>query len=369
MAGGTKTGFSFTQLETQYYPEWSHRPKTAMVPLKMSFVCLNGGMGDYLCWHQPIRWLAECATWIEGTVVIPTYMKELTAYWLKPYPKWKFVDYIDTQHIPEIQSMPYRGPMDLGRESLNATGAHLLTCGWTYFCNKESAPDAYDSKGRHWDNYPPLYQEDLDKVELPNEARHLFPKKYAIVTTGITTESRRVPAGGWNPIIEYIREKGLTPVFLGKEEIVTGNAKNIHTMFDDKINYSLGVDLRNKTSMMQAASIMSKAKFVLGHDNGLLHLAGCTDVPIIFGYNLASPKHREPRRPIGKIYNVHLTREELACNFCQSAFNFVVGYNFRRCYYADNQCMTLLFNNGGERWKKAINDVLRDESVIEKANQ
>lgn len=342
---------TFERVPTRHYPEWGFRPGIPMYPLSMSFIFLNGGMGDYICWGTVIEWLASQATWIHGTWIVPTYFLEFAQYILKDYPDWTFKDYANLEQIPKVNDMPFRGPIDLQRESLNATGAHLLTCGWVYFANKEKAPPG-------WDRYPILKQADMDRVELPKEAASLKPRKYAVITTGQTTNSRVVPTGAWNYVIEYVLEKGLTPVFLGQEVLLTGNARNIHTRFGQELRYDLGVDLRNKTSLMQAAAVMSRAAVVIGHDNGLLHLAGCTEVPIVFGYNIASPEHREPRRAIGKVYNVHLAPGELGCSFCQSKFNFVIGYNFRECFHKDLACMTMLFADGAARWKRQIDEAL-----------
>ena len=111
---------------------------------------------------------------------------------------------------------------------------------------------------------------------------------------------------------------------------------------------------RDKTEIFQAAALIHKAKMIIGHDNGLLHLAGCTDTPIVFGYNIASPEHREPRRKVGKVFNVVVTPEELVCSFCQSRTNFVIGYNFQQCFYGDLKCIDMLFEDNGARWKRQI---------------
>lgn len=363
--GQALKSITFEQLETRFYPEWGFRPRTPCFPIKLSFLFMNGGMGDYITWMQAVRWLASEAIWVKGLVVVPKYFRELAEYWLKPFPDWRFEDYTTAPEIPKINEMPYRGPVDLQRESLNATGAHLITCGWVYFTNKEGAPDGIDPwweknglPAAGWDNYPPFLQSDLDAVALPPEAADLVPKRYAVITTGQTTNSRKVPPGSWNHIIDHVSSLGLTPVFLGKEVVETGNPRNIHTTWEKSTRHGSGVDLRNSTTLMQAASVMSRAAVVIGHDNGLLHLAGCTSVPLVFGYNLASPKHREPRRPAGRTVNVHLEPGELSCNFCQSQFNFVIGYNFRECFYRDTKCMSMLFDNNGERWKKAIDKAL-----------
>lgn len=359
-SAGAQTKISFVQIPKRYYPDYGFRPNTQCIPMRCNFVFLNGGMGDYLCWTPAIRWLAEQATWIDGTWIVPTYFKELAEYWLKPYmPRWDFKDYTDIKNMKEADTTPVRGPIQLQTESLNATGAHLLTCGWVYYTNKEKAPLGTDKAGHPWDAYPRLLQADLDRVELPEAARSLVARTYAIITTGVTTPSRNIRPAYWNHVIEYVHSLGLIPVFLGKQMVETGNASNIHTEFSKETRFDLGINLLNQTTLMQAASIMSRAALVIGHDNGLLHLAGCTDVPIVFGYNLASPEHRMPRRPSGNIYNVILTDEDLPCNFCQSRNNFIVSYNFRNCFYGDTRCMDILFENGASRWKTQIDLAIR----------
>lgn len=334
----------FETLKTHHYPvEVGFRPNTPCFPMKLNFLFMNGGMGDYICWMPAIKWLAEKCTWIEGNLIVPVYFKELADYWLKNYPTWRYADYKSMQDIPRFQEIPFRGPVDLSRESLNATGAHLTTCGWVYFTNRDGPDIGYE-------HYLPIAQSFLDKLELPEGARALNPGKYVVIAGGMTTNSRRAPKGAWNPVVEWIKAKGLTPVFIGKGLVETGNTHNMRSDWDPSLRVDLGIDLRDKTTLMQATSIMSRAAAVVGHDNGLLHLAACTDVPIVFGYNIASPKHREPSRPTGRIYNVVLTREELACNFCQSNTNFVIGYNFRECFYKDTKCMTMLFDGGAKRW-------------------
>lgn len=348
-----RKGITFTEVPRDFYPEWGFRPRTPMYKMRMNFIFLNGGMGDYVAWAQAVRWLASEATWIVGTAVVPDYFVELMQHWLKPFPAWGVTTYSTLRDLPKADETPFRGPMALQSESLNATGAHLFTCGWVYFTNKEKAPPG-------WDHYAPLEQDFLNGVELPTEVAGLQKGRYAVITTGVTTNSRRVPGSAWNPIIDHVRSKGLTPVFLGKGTVVTGNPKNIHTEWSDEVNYGLGVDLRDKTTLMQAAAIMSRAAVVIGHDNGLLHLAGCTGAPIVFGYNLASPEHREPLRKAGRTYNVTLTYAELACNHCQSRLNFMIGYNFRECFYKDLKCIDMLFENDGARWKTQIDRALSE---------
>lgn len=346
-------GLKLKAVEKRFYPETTFRPGTPCYPQDMNFSLMNGGMGDYICWMTPLQWIAECATWISPNLIVPVYFVELARYFMKKYPHVPIRTYKELTEIPGYETMPCRGPVNIGMESLNATGAHLLTCGWVYYTNREKAPAG-------WDRYPPFEQADLDAVALTPEAAALEPGKYAVITTGITTPSRHVEPRYWNMIIDYVRELGLTPVFLGKQLVETGNLANVHTKFPREVHYDLGVNLCDRTTLMQAASIMSRAAVVIGHDNGLLHLAACTGVPLVFGYNLASPEHREPRRLRGRTYNVTLTNQELACNWCQSHNNFVIGFSYTKCFYSDLKCIHMLFEDGAKRWKTQIDLALAE---------
>lgn len=352
--------FKFEKVKTEFYPvEVGFRPNTIMVPLKMAFMFINGGGGDYFTWLRPIQWLCQEATWIHGQLFVPDYLLEIANYFISPYPNWKVMSYEDMKKVPQDNNTPLRGPIILEQQALNATGGHLINCGWVYFCNKEKAPShnsAFD--GLPWHHYPKFKQSDLDAVGLPEAARDLLPGRYAVITTGVTTPSRNVKPEYWNHVIEYVKSLGLTPVFLGKRVTTTGNTRNIHTQYSNDLKLNLGVDLIDQTTLMQAASIMSRAAVVIGHDNGLLHLAGMTEVPIVFSYNLASPEHRRPIRLTDKTYDVFLRPDELACTFCQSKTNFVIAFNFRQCFYGDLKCMDLLFANKAEKWRKAIDDAL-----------
>lgn len=346
------TPISFEIIPQRHYPEWGFRPGVPCYPMKMNFIFLNGGAGDYIAWAQAIRWLASECTWIQGNLIHPTYFNELAEYWLEPFPEWNHHGYTELKDVPNLDKLPFRGIIDMSTAVLNATGAHLFTCGWVYYCNKESAPEG-------WNHYAPIHDEDLDKIASPVELNGLTD--YVVITTGVTTESRRVPPQYWNYVINYVRKQGMTPVFLGRSTVETGNARNIHTEFGKELRLDLGINLINRTSLMQAAAIISRSKGIIGHDNGLLHLAGCTKAPIVFGYNLASPKHREPLRYAGHTYNVTLTNEELACNHCQSRTNFLIGQNFRKCFYGDNKCIDMLFENEAERWKRQIDKALNGD--------
>ncbi len=184
-----------------------------------------------------------------------------------------------------------------------------------------------------------------------------LPEKYAVITTGYTSDTRVFKAEYINEVAEYLNSIGITPVFLGKKATYADKNNTIVGKFE--ANYELGVNLIDKTNLFEAHSIMSKAQFVLGLDNGLLHLASMSDVSVIWGFTTVLPEHRLPYRNNIKGFNAYVvspTEEELACWGCQSKMNFAdSSHSFMTCIYSDFKCVELMTS---DKWITQINRVI-----------
>jgi hypothetical protein len=134
----------------------------------------------------------------------------------------------------------------------------------------------------------------------------------------------------------WIRSKGLTPVFVGKTNMDLNLEKTSlipkTSLPDDVSEY--GVDLRNKTTIVELASIMALAKAVCGVDSGPIHLAGTTDVPIICGYPTVAAEHRIPVRKKGKTFAI---TPRIECANCESHWR-TSYHNFENCYFGHADC-------------------------------
>lgn len=323
------------------------RDRTAVRPVPADFFFNGSGLGDYICFMSAILWLAKNAPWVRGTLRVPTFFKPLAEHWLKKKPHWNVLDGEQTRYTFRGDS-PIVGPDLTGEDGTNLTpqllnplGSHLVDLGFAYYCNMCPAPlDA---------TYPRLNP----SAPLPPELAKL-KGQYVVFTPGGVTTSRMVKARHLNPLIDYVRKLGLTPVFLGRGNYSGG----LNAQFDPEINYGAGINLINKTDLFEAAAIMERGVCVLGLDNGLLHLAATTEASVIFGYNIASPKFREPRRTWGRLENVTVTREKLPCIHCQDHIKMLFTHSFHSCLYGDQKCIDLLFENDAEKFKKAIDGML-----------
>lgn len=169
---------------------------------------------------------------------------------------------------------------------------------------------------------------------------------YVVVTTGFTAPVREFLPAHINAITAYIKASGYQVVFLGQRESVyfEGTRPATEATFREEVDFSVGVDLRDKTSLLEATKLLSGAAAVVGLDNGLLHLAATARVnlPIVAGYTTVKPEHRMPYRngQLGYlVYPVALTVAELGCIHCQSQQGFVYNTDFRLCKYGDYRCV------------------------------
>lgn len=333
----------FRQYDRTVLAGEGYRPGTAINALPINYYFNNSGMGDFICYTSALQWIAANCPWVMGRVYCSNFMIPFLQLALAPWPHWKA---ISGERVAMDLSECHIGPdIDINgqryfQQLFNATGCHLVDLGFAYYANFNPAP-----KGA---TYP---QMSFPAEKLPKELRGK-EGHYVCFTPGAPTTSRTVASRHINPIIDYVLALGLTPVFLGKAQVTPTHQAN----FPADVSYEKGIDLRDKTTVLDAACIMEHSLCTLGLDNGLLHLASCTPGNVIFGYNIASPEHRRPRR--GKYDNkttdITVPREKLPCIHCQSNMKMLVTHSFHQCLYGDLKCIDLLFSEDGKLWKDAI---------------
>lgn len=177
---------------------------------------------------------------------------------------------------------------------------------------------------------------------------------YIVFTPGFTAPSRQWPSVFVNRLAKRVRaarrledgsivlpgqanwptarqSAGLTPVLLGtsaKQRLQTGEGDYILAGLDPGIDRSLFTDLWDKTNLVQALGIIQKAKAVVGVDNGLLHLAACTDTPVVAGVTTLKADKRIPADAAnGKTI---ILEAQVPCQGCQSE-SFAVNHDWKFC--------------------------------------
>lgn len=193
------------------------------------------------------------------------------------------------------------------------------------------------------DEAPSIEHKNYLKVNFTKVDSSMFalPEKYVVIATGFTAKVREFSAEAVNGVAEYCVSKGVTPIFVGQTNTKTGASHEIKGTFSDEVNYKNGINLVNKTTLLEVAKIMQSAKAVVGVDCGLLHIAGCTDAPIVAGFTTVSPELRAPIRNNQLGHNFYPVTPSglIECRFCQSSTNFLYGHDYRNCLYKDYLCV------------------------------
>ncbi len=327
-------------------------PGTELPPQRVVFIFVHGGLGDYINFMSAVLWAAKENPQLIGHITVKQPFRDVAEFLMKPYPNWSVHDHEYLKDIQEKYDKVLIHYPKKEHQLINATGAHLMDLGFMYYAQMSKPPEGF--------GYLPEISYDG-----PWKWPELRERPYAVFTPGSTARARVIYGRYFNDLVAYTLSRGITPVFLGKKDFVVGTAKEIgyNAKFQDDYDFSKGIDLTEKTTLLEATQIMSKACFVLGLDNGLLHFAGTTTTPIIFGHNVATVAHREIRRRSGQTINVHLEESGLPCISCQSRMRYIVGHEFNKCIYQEHpqhayRCLDLLFSNEALTWKMAIDHML-----------
>ena len=280
----------------------------------------DGGFGDHVARMTAVAYLVKKYPQLTVTVWCPKF----------------FVDFA-RKAIPSVSWQEYSSAMSKAKmsRSMILAGSN----GGITSLRKHLVDHAFDVIV---DEQVPIEEKNYIKVDHTDVDLKKFnlPEKYIVLTTGYTTKVRELIPSVVNEIAEYVKQNNYNVVFLGsKNATVGGKSENIAGFFSEGINYSLGLDLRDKTTVSEAHAIIANSKCIVGLDNGLLHLAGCTDRPIVMGFTTVKPEHRVPYRNNQLGWNVHtvVPNESLGCRFCQSNMNFIYDFDFRNCYYVEKK--------------------------------
>ncbi len=288
------------------------KPQTKTINITM----LNGGVGDHMASFVAVDYILRKYPWITPIIWMPDLLVDLAKNLLPAGAEVFGFSDMRGRYQPE---RPTKTTEWDGHTSPMKT--HSLDYAFMKLC----------------DENPPIEEKNYLKLKehLIDISKFDLPEKYVVVTAGFTVDVREFKPKFVNEIAQYLKSKDITPVFLGSTQGKTGLRHVITANFGKEIDLSQGLNLIDQTNLSQAAAIMGKAMAVVGIDNGLLHVAGCTEVLIIGGFTTVSPQIRMPVRHniLGWNYFPVTPDEELHCKFCQQNTNFLYGHNYVNCLY------------------------------------
>jgi ADP-heptose:LPS heptosyltransferase len=134
---------------------------------------------------------------------------------------------------------------------------------------------------------------------------------------------RNIPIEDWTYLIsELIRRTGLKIVQVGGKKLdiaLTDNDQHL-------------IDARDKFTPQQSKGIIASAALFLGTDAGPLHIAACTQTPIVSFFSIAHHEVRKPLRATETTFTA--VTPQVECYGCQNQFQFTSQWQCKRGDFA-----------------------------------
>lgn len=198
-------------------------------------------------------------------------------------------------------------------------------------------------------NYPQIKLSKLPKNEYKGQ-------KYVVIAYGSTVAFRKMLPETFNQIKEWLIKNGYEVILLGREYNLQVSKDKFNPVSFSGANFSGCINLINKTTLLDALSIISNAELFIGLDSGLCHLAGMTEVKIVSGYTSVSPFYRMPIRFTQLGWNCWPVEPISECRYCQTNTFCNFGIDFSECQIKTMDCnKSLSFELYLEQIQNALN--------------
>jgi len=322
-------------------PMLPYREGTKLKNIMINVVMDQGGLGDMITRIPAIKYMLRTNPQMFMTLWCPDYFIDLANLLLQE------CTLLEIKHIDDYKAnCDWDKPHFSFRHAQHTSMATNLTrYAFNMLVNKEVAEA---------------------ELEYPSAARN--PKSplestYVVITTNYIAPARRFMQDEACKLINYFTSHGTEVILLGKQDFKVRSGKQDTSIKSDTLEippHPLVADKRDQTTLLEALDIMSKAQCVLGVDNGLIHLAACTDVPIVMGFTSVDPEHRRIIRHgelSWRLYHVQPSTS-LQCRYCESRMGLIYGHRFKFCFYDDYTCCSQMTSDKFvAQYKQAMGDL------------
>jgi len=301
------------------------QPGTSFQDQPVNFDFAKRGIGDIICAVKVIQTMRKNWPHVKPILWVPDFVVGLLEHMLRDHLEDVAVfGWSERQtHMKNFPVKSFRG------QKLNSWRVPLMKHSYLWMCDYYPEDDEI--------SYPIFHTK-------PLWVNHFsLPDKYAVIITSHNAKNKEFYVTYIRKIGKWLRQRGVTPVFIGKtEEKFFHKGEYKRTSFGGSKHFlGSGVNLVDKTNLLEAGAIMAGSSVVIGNDGGLIHLSACTDVPIVCGFNVVTPRLFTPTRngKFGRDFYPVVPDENLGCRFCHSQVNFVNQADVFECYYGDLKCL------------------------------
>jgi len=180
--------------------------------------------------------------------------------------------------------------------------------------------------GDHGDSHPPNIVFNFDNApELPPDLAIDWQRAVA-VHLAKTWASRMFPNSWWEEVAAALTAAGYQLVVLGKDPDLGLSGPDV-------------IDTRDRLTVEQQASVISRCRLFVSSASGLLALAAATPTPTIFAPTITRAEHFMPYRN-GRLGDGFIPiTPDIACYGCDIR---QPGKTFWECERGDNACLGLI---------------------------
>lgn len=308
-----------------------------------NFVLNNAALGDMISSLPAIVFARQFYTpQLKMRVWVPPWQMELVQHLLKPYGEFEIRDFMtfpakhDERKKADLGPMSYNGAIF---DQHTRCRVHMVDYAFNFLIN--ARPESMAQ--RSYPTAAPLGGKNIED----------YGAGYVVFPVGATSDNKLFRASVMAPIMAWCLENEYLPVVVGT------TTSHTHTSIDGVLKpvvlreqsdlipreiWARVLDWRERTTLLELRDVLGHAAAVVGVDGGTLHLAGTTDVPIVFASGTTLPKHRYvPRHGDHTFRARYIGPRDLSCYGCQSNWPLTT-FHFTGCIYTEdaNICMEKL---------------------------
>lgn len=303
-----------------------------------NFVLNHAALGDMISSLPAIVFARKFyAPALRMRVWTPPWQMPLVEHLLAPYGAFEVRNFLEFPAKHEERKLANLGPVSYNAavyDQHTRCRTHMVDYAFNFLVN--ARPESMAQR-----SYP---------TAAPLGAR-VLPQPYVVFPVGATSDNKLFKASVMGPVMSWCIAQGYAPVIVGTK------TSHTHTQVDGELRpvvlreessllpqsvVSKCIDMREKTTLLELRDLLGHAVAVVGVDGGTLHLAGTTDVPIVYASGTTLPKHRYIPRHGDHTYRArYIGPRDLECYGCQSNWPLTT-WHFTKCAYGDNACMDML---------------------------
>ena len=160
------------------------------------------------------------------------------------------------------------------------------------------------------ESYPVLRVDEIYNRSAAKKLKKIgLDEKFVVLNSGGSWKTKRWPEEYFAEIADQLAEKGFRVLFVGGPS----DTERVSYILNKIENKKMVYNLSGKTSLLELAAVLKKARLVISGDTGPIHVAAAvgTNTTAVFG-----PSDEDKYAPRGRGQNILIKNVDLSCRPC-----------------------------------------------------